>query len=509
MRQQMQRHVGEYASLTPERPAIIMAASGRVVSFAEYEQVSNQCAQLLRALGLKRGDGVALLAHNHWMYLPLVWGAMRAGLRVTTIATHLTGVEVDYILTDSDVKAVFVSASLAGVAVALNAAPQARFSFDGPVDGYVSLEDALASHPSTPIADQSEGVEMLYSSGTTGRPKGVKKPLPTQPFGEVNPYNASMMARYGIDENTVYLSPAPLYHAAPLMFNIRINRFGGTSVLMDKFDAEAALHNIERFRVTHSQWVPTMFVRLLRLSESIRQQFDLSSHRFAIHAAAPCPQDIKREMIDWWGPILEEFYGGSEGLGTTAINSLEWLMHPGSVGRALIGELQICDEQGELCTTGETGLVCFTNGPKFEYHNDAEKTREAWIAPNCSTIGDMGYVDDEQYLYLTDRRAFVIISGGLNIYPQEAENRLVSHPDVVDAAVFGIPHAEFGEEVKAVVQMVAGREGSAAMAQRLLEYCRDFLSPVKCPRSIDFALELPREANGKLYKRKLRERYWP
>lgn len=506
-----QLHPGAFAARTPDRPAIIMANGGRVISFREYEALSNQCAHLLRQLGLVRGDRLAIYMENHPLYLPLAWGGMRAGLRVTAIATHLSGAEIDYILDDSAASALFSSAAKAAVAADLTAptvAPAARLMVDGAIAGFHDLDQALAAQPITPIADQSEGVEMLYSSGTTGQPKGVKKPLPELPFGEPAHWHREMMALYGVDENAIYLSPAPLYHAAPLMFNIRNNRFGGTSVIMEKFDAEQALALIDRYKVTHSQWVPTHFTRMLRLPANIRQKYDLSSHKVAVHAAAPCPVDVKHQMIDWWGPIIREYYAGSEGNGYVAINSHDWLQYPGSVGKALIGTLRICDEDGDEVPIGTPGTVYFDGGPAFAYHNDPEKTAQSRHPKGWSTLGDVGYVNDAGYLFLTDRRAFTIISGGVNIYPQECENLLISHPKVIDAAVIGVPNTDFGEEVKAVVQPLDMARANDALQAELMTYCRQHLSHVKCPKTIDFVEKLPRRENGKLYKQKLRDSYW-
>lgn len=506
-----QLHPGAFAARTPDRPAVIMANGGRVISFSEYEALSNQCAHLLRQLGLVRGDRLAIFMENHPLYLPLTWGGMRAGLRVTAIATHLSAAEIDYILDDSAARALFTSAAkanIAGTLVAATVAPAARFMLDGSIAGFGDLDQALAAQPITPIADQSEGVEMLYSSGTTGRPKGVKKVLPELPFGEPANWHRGMMALYGVDENAIYLSPAPLYHAAPLMFNIRNNRFGGTSVIMEKFDAEQALALIEKYKITHSQWVPTHFIRMLRLAAEIRGKYDLSSHKVAVHAAAPCPIDVKRQMIEWWGPIIREYYAGSEGNGYVAIDSHHWLQRPGSVGKALIGTLRICDEDGAEVPTGTPGTVYFEGGPVFDYHNDPEKTAQSRHPKGWSTLGDVGYVDADGYLFLTDRRAFTIISGGVNIYPQECENLLTGHPRVMDAAVIGVPNAEFGEEVKAVVQPVDMDDANADLEAELMAYCRQHLSHVKCPRTIDFVEKLPRQENGKLYKQKLRDTYW-
>jgi long-chain acyl-CoA synthetase len=506
------RHPGVYANRTPDRTAIVMARGGQTMSYAELEAVSNRAAHLFRRLGLQRGDGVALLMENQLHFLPLVWGALRAGLRMTPLATHLTPPEADYIVADSGAKVFITSHAMARTAdhMALGTIPaDNRFMLDGASAGYRDLDAELATLPATPISDQSEGIEMFYSSGTTGVPKGVRKPLPETPFGVPHLGHREAMARYRMDEAMVYLSPAPLYHAAPLGYNLRTIRAGGMTVIMEKFDAGEALALIEAHRVTHSQWVPTHFTRLLALPENVRNRHDLSSHSFAIHAAAPCPVPVKQAMIDWWGPIIHEYYGGSEGNGLTSLDTAEWLAHPGSVGRAQIGRIRICDDNGDEVATGTVGTVFFEGGPRFEYHNDPGKTAGSYNKHGWSTLGDIGYVDADDYLYLTDRRAFMIISGGVNIYPQEAENVLVTHPAVYDAAVIGVPNAEYGEEVKAVVQPVDPGRAGPELAAELIAYCRAHLSPVKCPRSVDFEAHLPREANGKLYKQDIRKRYWP
>ncbi len=510
------KHPGLYAERTPERAAVVMVpADGRshsTLTFAGFEALSNQCAHLLRACNLKRGDGLAIYMENNLFYTALAWGGLRAGLRLTVIPTHLTPAEIDYILDDSGVSALMTSRAKFDVASKIGAkhvSSNARFMLNGASTDFQDLKAALDLQPILSIADQFEGVEMLYSSGTTGRPKGVRKPLPDLPFGVPPIGHRRAMEIYGLDKETVYLSPAPLYHAAPLGYNLRTLRAGGCTIVMEKFDAEHALELIEKYRVTHSQWVPTHFVRLLRLPEATRVRYDLSSQKHAIHAASPCPVPVKRQMIDWWGPIINEYYGGSEGNGITAINTREWLAHPGSVGRAIIGQARICDDDGIELPVGIEGAVYFSDGPVFEYHNDPVKTAASRNAQGWSTLGDVGYVDDEGYLYLTDRRAFVIISGGVNIYPQEAENLLASHPDVFDVAVIGVPNEEFGEEVKAVIQLVGTVAATDELAAALIAYCRSDLSAVKCPRSIDFVDELPRQENGKLYKGKLRQRYWP
>jgi long-chain acyl-CoA synthetase len=383
-----------------------------------------------------------------------------------------------------------------------------RLMVDGVVDGFESYETKVARYPNTPIEDQMAGQDMLYSSGTTGRPKAVKMTSESLPYGEVTDTTQMVMALYGFDEETVYLSPAPLYHAAPLRFSLLTLYAGGTVIVMERFDALQSLTLIETYKATHSQWVPTMFIRMLKLPEEQRLKYDISSLKIAIHAAAPIPIPVKEKMIEWWGPILFEYYAGTEANGLTAITSEEWLNHKGSVGRSFIGTVHILDEEGNELPPGEPGLIYFADGQEFEYHDDPEKTEATRSPQGWTTINDIGYLDKEGYLYLTDRASHMIISGGVNIYPQEAENVLVMHPKVMDAAVLGVPNEEFGEEVKGVVQPRDMSDAGPELEQELMVYCRSKLSKIKCPVSIDFDAELPRTATGKLLKRLLKERYW-
>jgi acyl-CoA synthetase (AMP-forming)/AMP-acid ligase II len=383
------------------------------------------------------------------------------------------------------------------------------FALGGEQPGYATWNTIAAAQPATPIADERAGIDMLYSSGTTGRPKGIYKPLPENPdINALSSLGQRTRTVFKMDEHTVYLSPAPLYHAAPLRFTMAIQELGGTVVVMEHFDAEEALALIERYKVTASQWVPTHFVRLLKLPEDVRTRYDLLTHRLAIHAAAPCPVPVKKDMIGWWGPILHEYYGGSESVGFTSIESDEWLTHPGSVGQAKIGFIRICDENDEPLPTGETGVVYFEGGPKFAYHNDPEKTAQAYNRHGWATLGDIGWQDEEGYLYLTDRKSFMIISGGVNIYPQEIENLIVTHPKVADVAVIGAPDPEMGEKVIAIIQPLDWADATQAFADELRNWTRARLSGVKTPRQIDFLAELPRHPTGKLYKRLLRDKYW-
>jgi len=504
-------HPSIHAQTHPDKPAYIMAGSGESVTYGQLEDRSNQGAHLFRSLGLKPGDHIALFLDNNARFFEICWAAQRSGLYYTAISSRLTAAEVEYIVGDCGAQAFIAGKSLASVAGGLaGKLPKVKhyYAVDGKMAGYESWEQAVAKQPTTPIIDEISGYDMLYSSGTTGRPKGIKAPFLNEPISATNPLLALSQKLYGIDSHTFYLSPAPLYHAAPLRFNMTIMRMGGTSLIMEHFDAEEYLRLLQKHRITHSQLVPTMFVRMLKLPEEVRKKYDVSSLKCAIHAAAPCPVKVKEQMIQWWGPILTEYYAGTEGNGFCAVASPEWLTHKGTVGKALIGELKIMGEDGVEMPTGEPGVIYFANGRPFSYHNDADKTKQAFNEKGWSTLGDIGYVDAEGYLYLTDRKAYMIISGGVNIYPQEVEDLLVTHPKVADVAVFGVPSEQFGEEVKAVVQAANPREAGPDLAQELIAFCRQHLSPVKCPKSVDFEAELPRHPTGKLYKRLLRDRYW-
>jgi long-chain acyl-CoA synthetase len=501
-----------HAKTHPDKPAYILAASGETVSYKQLDDRSNQGAQLFRSLGLEIGDHIAICMENNARYFEICWAAQRSGLIYTAISSRLTGPEAAYIIEDCQAKLLITSTAKRDLAVELRATlPEAVkfYMVGGSADGCESWEDAVASQPAEPIADEVEGSDMLYSSGTTGRPKGVSIPIEHTPMGTAPALLTLLTALYGATENSVYLSPAPLYHAAPLRFNMAMLRLGATCVVMEQFDAVEALRLIERHRVTHSQWVPSMFVRMFKLPEAERARHDVSSLEIAVHAAAPCPTPVKEKMIEWWGPVLHEYYAGTEANGFTAINSQEWLEHKGSVGRPLTAKLFILDDDANELPTGEIGGVYFASGSDaFEYHNDPDKTAESRSPQGYTTLGDIGCVDDDGFLYLTDRKADTIISGGVNIYPREAENVLITHPAVADVAVFGIPNEDFGEEVKAVVQPVDPAAADPALAAELIEYCLAQLAKIKCPRSIDFEAELPRHPTGKLYKRLLKDRYW-
>lgn len=487
-----------WAERQGDKPAWIFAPEdgpASTVSYAELAGLALRGSRFLRSLGLASGDGIAVLSPNHHHSPAVHWAAQLAGLYYTPISVQFQRAEVQHILQDCDANVLVCHHSQRDK---IEDAPQ-RVVLD--IDEWATL---IAGEPASLLADAAEGAEMLYSSGTTGKPKGVRAARPGAPLGTVSELFRRRLSLHGIDAETVYLSTAPLYHSAPLRYNHMVQRAGGTSVIMPRFDAAWSLALIERYRVTHSQWVPTMFVRLLRLPEQQRTRHDLSSHRVAVHAAAPCPPEIKRQMLGWWGPIVYEYYSGTEGNGQTAISPAEWLRHPGSVGRPVLGQVHILDDAGRELPPGQTGLVYFSGGPRFEYYKDPDKTARAYDAAGRSTLGDIGHVDADGYLYLTDRASHMIISGGVNIYPREVEDVLVSHPAVRDAAVFGIPDPEFGEQVKAAVELA---DGAAVDAAELIGWCRSRLAHLKCPRSIDFHAALPRHQTGKLYKEELKRAY--
>jgi acyl-CoA synthetase (AMP-forming)/AMP-acid ligase II len=506
---------GQHARERPDKPAYVMAGSGETVTYKELDDRSNRVAQLLYDAGLRWGDHIAVLMENRPEYFEVCWAAQRSGLFYTCVNWHFTVDEAAYIVDDCDAQALFVSESYRELAAELaGKMPKVHVRLmvgEHAIDGYDHYATARDRYPAEALAEELEGTPMLYSSGTTGRPKGIRYVVPREPVGAMPGQMLLLTAVFGMSDESVYLSPAPLYHSAPLFYCMSTMRLGGTVIVMEQFDPEEALALIERYRVTHSQWVPTMFVRMLKLPEEVRYRYDLSSHRCAIHAAAPCPVEVKKQMIEWWGPIVEEYYSATEGMGATYIDSEQWLAHPGSVGRTLLAPIHIVDDEGNELPPGEVGTVYFepaANRPTFQYHKDDAKTAESFDAHGWATVGDMGYLDEEGYLYLTDRKTFMIVSGGVNVYPQEAENVLITHPAVFDVAVFGIPDPEMGEKVHAVVQPARWEDAGPELERELLAYCRDKLAHYKCPKAVDFERELPRQPTGKLYKRLLRDRYW-
>jgi acyl-CoA synthetase (AMP-forming)/AMP-acid ligase II len=505
---------GRHAIETPDKPAIIMATTGETVTFAEYERECNRFAHLLRAAGLGRGDHISILMENSPRMLEVEGGAERAGLYYTLVNGYLASDEVAYIVTNSRSRMLVSSVAKRDVAErAASDCPQLEHllmvGLDRPSGRWEPYDDAVAGFPTEPIPDETMGAAMLYSSGTTGRPKGIMRPLPEESPGAPQAFTEGLKLAWGFREGMIYLNPAPLYHSAPHGSVATALRLGATNIVMEHFDAAQWLDLVARYRVTHCQMVPTMFTRLLRLPEETRSGADVSSLETIIHAAAPCPVPVKRAMIDWLGPIIIEYYAATEGMGMTLCNSEEWLAHPGTVGRAVRGEMLILDDEGQECPVGVDGTIWFRGATNFEYFDDPVKTAESRTADGeTSTVGDVGHVDDEGYLDLTDRKTYMIISGGVNIYPQETENLLVTHPAVLDAAVIGVPNEDLGEEVKAVVQPVDPAAAGPELEGELIRFCREHLAHFKCPRTIDFVDELPRLPTGKLYKRLLRDRYW-
>ena len=515
--------VSVWAEKAPDRPAVIYGDAEYVETFAELERNSRRVAHLLRRWGLEPGDCLAALIGNDDVFFDLFWACHRVGLYFTPVNWHLQREEVEYIVENCDAKVFVANARFQEVAEGVPAVvPRLVASAAiggtravGAIGGFRSFEEELAACPEdAPLGEELEGSIMLYSSGTTGRPKGVRRPLARVPAGDpaTNIGSLGLAAMFGMKEGDVYLSPAPLYHAAPLAFSSGQHRLGATTVIMRRFDPEHALQLIERHKVRTSQWVPTHFRRMVRLPEEVKQRYDVSSLEVAVHAAAPCPIPLKEQMIDWFGDAILEYYAGTEG-GGTMIRASEWLEKKGSVGKHWAGgTVHILDDEGaEVTEANREGRIFFEAPPdpnaRFKYHKDAEKTAGTYEG-DLFTIGDVGYLDEDGYLFLTDRSSHMIISAGVNIYPQETENHLSMHPKVEDVAVIGVPNEEMGEEVKAVVVPVDGREAGSALEDELIQYCRDGIAHYKCPRSIDFVDELPRTETGKMAKRKLRDRYW-
>jgi long-chain acyl-CoA synthetase len=501
-------HPAIHARATPEKAAVRLAETGETLDFVTLDKRSNQAAHLFRRYGARPGDGVIVLMTNGLRYFEPVWAVQRSGLYLTTISTRLTADEAAFISKDSGAKILVASADLSELAVAVAAqVPSLRLLIVGG-GGATDYDAAIAGLPETPIADESAGADMLYSSGTTGRPKGVRMPLLGGPIDAPLPITAIASDLYGFGSDTRYLCPSPLYHAAPLRWAMAVQALGGTVIVMRRFDPEAALAAIERCRANASQWVPTHFVRMLKLPDEIRAAHDISSMRVAFHAAAPCPVPVKQAMMAWWGPVLYEYYAGTENFGFTAIGPEEWLRKPGSVGRAVQCAIHICGPDGEELATGETGDVFFSSrNPIPDYHGDADKTRESRNRHGWATYGDIGHVDGDGFLFLTDRKSFTIISGGVNIYPQEIENVLIGHPAIRDVAVIGLPDPDMGEQAVAVVEPADWSQAGPDLASDIADFARTRLSPVKQPRRIDFVEALPREPTGKLFKRLLRDRY--
>lgn len=509
---------GLHAQRTPDRLAAVMADTGETRTYAELDERSTRLAHVLRAAGLQGGDGVAVLSTNALEALEVYWAAMRSGLYITAVNHHLGTAEVAHIVRDAGSRILIVSADKADVATAVvSHTPDIvrRLAYGGAVDGHDDYEQALCAASAEPLETEPAGRPMLYSSGTTGLPKGIRPPLPDGSIADDPDALVRLVRAFGVGEDTVYLSPAPIYHAAPLRWCGAVQAHGGTVVMMRTFDTEGSLRAIGDHRVTHAQFVPTMFVRMLKLDDAVRRSYDVSSLRVAVHAAAPCPTEVKQKMIDWWGPILVEYYAGTEANGMTMIDSKEWLERPGSVGKAVLGTIHICSDpdeggDGSDLPVGEVGVVYFERDElPFVYHNDPEKTRAAQHPdhPSWTTVGDMGRVDEDGFLYLTDRKSFTIISGGVNIYPAEIENVLALHPAVDDVAVIGVPDPEMGEQVRAFVAPSASASPGETLAEEIIAFVRERLASYKAPRAVEFVERLPRTETGKLLKREIRDAY--
>ena len=501
-----------HARNEPDRPAYIMVESGEVVTYSQLDERTNQCAHMFRAHGLKRGDAIMIFLENHPRFLELCWAAQRSGLYYTPVSSRLMAAEIDYIVSDLKPKMFFTSAYLIEIAQKVSLLKNGqcrRYCVDGLTHDFLDYDAERDTYPVTPIVDQSYGIDLLYSSGSTGRPKGVKLALPDGNIEDLPDRWRAYHTYMGFCETSVHYIPSPLYHALPIHHAMVAQNYGGTVLVIQKFDAEDALRIIQDFKVTQSSWVATMFIRMLKLPKSVREQYDISSMVAMVHGAGPTPVPVKEAMIDWFGPIIFETYSSTEGFGATTISSREWLEHKGSVGKPTLGAPHIIDEEtGEELPTGEIGAIYFENPRKVEYLNDSDKTNSVHLGNGWATAGDIGYLDADGYLYLTDRKADMIISGGVNIYPQEIEAILILHPKIADIAVFGIPNEDFGEEVKAVVQLEPGIEQGPDLEAEIIAFCREHLAAIKAPRSVDFIEALPRHETGKLYKKVLKAPYW-
>lgn len=501
----------DFGDVTPDKSAVILHPSGRVVTFGELDASANRLANYLRRHGLKAGDTVAVLMENNEYIHAVMWAARRSGLYFTLINSHLTAQEAAYVVHDCGARALISSRAMLEVCAALEqhlpeSLPAIALIADAELDGWQRYPECVAQESIQFAPDAHEGQLLQYSAGSTGRPKGIRRPLATGGSKRAT-LPTPVFTALGVTPDSVYLSPAPTYHTAPAMWTMSAQAIGATTVMMERFDPEGALDCVDRYQVTHAQFVPTMFVRMLRLPDHVRLRFDLSSLQRVIHAAAPCPPVIKHQMLEWWGPIIDEYYGSSEGAGISFIRAEEWLERPGSVGKPILGRPHILDDDGDELPPGRIGDVYFEGGYPFEYLNDSAKTASSRSAQGWVTVGDIGYLDDDGYLFLTDRRHHMIISGGVNIYPQEIENVLIGHPSVADVAVFGVPDDDLGQRVMAVVELTDPSRAGEAVSAELMSWARDRLARHKLPREVIFEPHLPRTDAGKLYKNRLIAQY--
>ena len=501
----MQFGLRDWARREPGR--VVVRCEGAVLTYGELEALTNQIARVMRRLGLRRGDHVAAAILNDPIMYALVWASYRAGVYFTPIPGVSSAPDVAYVVVNSEAKLVVIDARIEGLIETVPALVDTSplwLSVGGEAGGIPSLLDEAHRESTDPLPDETPGSLMLYTSGTTGHPKGVWRPLPASADGPP-PFVGDLMTTFGFDADTRYLSTAPLYHAAPLRFSLSVTAAGGTVQMMRTFDAAAALDLLDEAEITFSQWVPTMFQRLLALPEERRAAYRAPRHRVALHAAAPCPIPVKREMIGWWGPILQEYYAGSESVGMCFITAEEWLRKPGSVGRCIRGKLHILDDADEELPDDSIGRIFFSGMPPFEYFHAPEKTRERQSPQGYRTLGDIGRRDADGFLYLTDRQDDMIISGGVNIYPQELEAAIMESPDVEDCAVVGLPDGLYGEKAVAFVVPRPGHDRGEAFADRIDAHCRTRLGRVKRPKEIRIMTELPRTPTGKLLRRALRD----
>lgn len=499
----------DVARTRPDHPAIIFADTGARRSYGEMMANANRLAHRLVADGLAPGDCVAILMENRPEFLEAVWAAKQLGVYYVCLPAGVTPPDAAYMLANSGTRILITSDTITAAPEILARSDRLRAAYMAgvPQPGFAGFDAAMQGQPDSMVEGRHRGISMLYSSGTTGRPKGIRHPLePVSPH-IAPPRHAYLKPAYDYGPHTVFLNPGPFYHTAPLRMMLHVQREGGTAIAFSRFDAETVLRAIQKHRATNGMFVPTMFVRMLNLPQAVRDSVDVSSMRFALHGAAPIAPSVKRQMLDWWGDCICEMYGGTESIGTTVITAQEWRRKPGSVGRPSPGtRIRIEAPDGSECPPGQAGLVLLTQGKRFEYHGDPDKTAEATRPGGWGTLGDIGYLDGDGYLFLTDRASNLIISGGVNIYPQEAENVLAAHPAVAEAAVIGIPDAEYGERVHA---LVVPRPGARPDPAELIAFCRAEIGSIKSPRSVEFTGSLPRNALGKILKTDLRRRYAP
>jgi len=498
---------GKWAQEFPEKQAVINSTTGESISYRELESKSAQLAHFFRSKGIERGDHVTLFIKNDIKYFEIAWAAMRSGIYLTPANSWLKPTELSYIIKNSEAKLLIVDKALEEVCNKLVVENDPiKLSFNGSLESFDSYEEIVYSYPTDAPDNNPKGTFMFYSSGTTGQPKGIKWPLLDEQIHEDHEHYLFHKELWFYDQETVAIVTSPLYHAAPAHMALTAHAFGGTVVMMPKFDAEDALRVIQEYKVTHGQWVPTQFMRMHKLPKEVKDSYDVSSQKVITHAAAPCPVDLKEEMIDWWGNIFFEYYSGSEGVGMTHAEPSDWKKYPGTVGKALMGIIHICDKDGVELPAGEIGKIYFESEHEFDYHKDPEKREKSrhFDHSSWSSFGDIGYVNEEGYLFLTDRESFMIISGGVNIYPQEVENLLSMHDEIEDVAVIGIPDEDMGESVKAFIKLSDKALERLDNEAFFIEYTRKNLAHYKCPSTIEFVEELPRSDSGKLVKRYLK-----